>query len=784
MKKMFMAVTLILIILTAYGCHKFAAGTDGDTKAMGRYMEEACSLPDDKFTGEKGCMPSSITLQNDGHLKMSVADGNRTFFYESSDKGNTWESMEAVTEKYAEYNNDVLLTFSAPVWSVDGSLIFEKYEAVSDKQIILTYIQMDTEGNTKELHLDLPQMDDSGAYGFTWFNGERLKGNYLSSLQIDNEGYLYGIDAMHQLLKFDISTGKLLKNYDLGGASIERYMVVGDILIVYDGSRHLWYAKDSGKSFGEQSLLRSKLLDGDNPEDYEYVNFCAGEKENELFLYVDGCIYRYTMDGNIVELVVDGSFNSLSDPRMQLYWFTFDRNGGFMALCMNDVKFQLSRFVYDAEVPTMPDKELSIYALENSDYISQVVALYRKNHPDIYVTLDIGKSNEVTDTDEALKKLSEQLKSGSGPDVLLLDGVDCGAYNVDEYLSDISTLVREAGQDQLVGNIIQLNDEPLYTVPTRFSFYVCMGNTSAVENGGSLEMLADFATNVKGGDTYSLSPITYEELLKEYFDIFAAKLWNEDGQVDAAALKIFLRAYNDIVISQKLVKENPDARNDGIVSLGYVPEYYYYSDSTMSDAIVEVLEGENRFNYCKVSSMVAFTYIWSMKMVAENFDYKILPVYIPEGNMGINRNSSRIKAAEDFVAEMLTVDAQTLRTGGFPVSIPAFEVIVKEPARFENNNYSIAANIGDMSVNYGITWPSIAVREALIETAKNLSQPVPGSEPLPPDKGRVSFVAKQKLWDSMKQSLADMRRKTFDAEQCALDIIARMDQTLADDNSQ
>ena len=35
MKKMFMAVTLILIILTAYGCHKFAAGTDGDTKAYG-----------------------------------------------------------------------------------------------------------------------------------------------------------------------------------------------------------------------------------------------------------------------------------------------------------------------------------------------------------------------------------------------------------------------------------------------------------------------------------------------------------------------------------------------------------------------------------------------------------------------------------------------------------------------------------------------------------------------------------------------------------------------------
>ena len=40
----------------------------------------------------------------------------------------------------------------------------------------------------------------------------------------------------------------------------------------------------------------------------------------------------------------------------------------------------------------------------------------------------------------------------------------------------------------------------------------------------------------------------------------------------------------------------------------------------MSDAIVEVsLEGENRFNYCKVSSMVAFTSIWSMKMVARKF---------------------------------------------------------------------------------------------------------------------------------------------------------------------
>ncbi len=63
----------------------------------------------------------------------------------------------------------------------------------------------------------------------------------------------------------------------------------------------------------------------------------------------------------------------------------------------------LLKYAYSADASTVPDKELTVYALEDSSEIRQAISAFQKEHADIYVNLKIGRSgdNAVT-ADDAL----------------------------------------------------------------------------------------------------------------------------------------------------------------------------------------------------------------------------------------------------------------------------------------------------------------------------------------------------------------------------------------------
>lgn len=104
----------------------------------------------------------------------------------------------------------------------------------------------------------------------------------------------------------------------------------------------------------------------------------------------------------------------------------------------------LLKYAYSADASTVPDKELTVYALEDSSEIRQAISAFQKEHADIYVNLKIGRSgdNAVT-ADDALRTLNSDIMAGEGPDVIILDGMPVDNYIEKGLLMDISDVAEE-----------------------------------------------------------------------------------------------------------------------------------------------------------------------------------------------------------------------------------------------------------------------------------------------------------------------------------------------------
>ena len=74
-----------------------------------------------------------------------------------------------------------------------------------------------------------------------------------------------------------------------------------------------------------------------------------------------------------------------------------------------------------------PEKEtaaFTIYSLTKSPAVTQTAMLYQQEHPELKVELRVGMEDEaaLTRTD-AIKQLNTELMSGSGSDLIMMDGL-------------------------------------------------------------------------------------------------------------------------------------------------------------------------------------------------------------------------------------------------------------------------------------------------------------------------------------------------------------------------
>ncbi len=245
-----------------------------------------------------------------------------------------------------------------------------------------------------------------------------------------------------------------------------------------------------------------------------------------------------------MEQLMDSSFGSFGAGDMVFQdMAVVDHENIFIA--GNDS--ELYYYSYDEQAASVPEQELTVYALDESSYLSKAVTLFQKANPNIHVNLEFGLSGKDSVTlEDALSALNTNILAKKGPDVLILDGMPVDSYMEKGVLEDITDIVEEVEKEEgIFSNIIEgsKKDGKIYAMPARFLFSIVEGDKAALEAGGSLDKLAKRAEELKKRDRSS-SVIPGNKgtrtLLRDLYYADSATWQKEDGSLDQDRITKFL----------------------------------------------------------------------------------------------------------------------------------------------------------------------------------------------------------------------------------------------------
>ena len=514
---------------------KDASGS-GESKAMGRYLEEELAVP-------KDCMEiSSLQILENGSMEMIAQNGDGVLcLYKSADQGADWDEGVTLASIFGlESSNGEL--FYKTALGKDGSILGGVYVEAKDENGlgIMDYYYCPAGGEGRKLEFE------NAADGLAW--GMKIGANGNLFLQFSGNG----------IQEINPTDGSIVHEYEKG-SSTDYMGVTSEYLIIVSAGEVYYYDVATGKPAEGGDVLTEQLKK--TPSNLEFGNssgtslmFMDGDEEGTVF-YVDSTgLYRYAFGGNVIEQVIDGSLNTISTankafedmvlgPDGKIYIAEIDYNSSTMS-------GKLYSYTYSADTPTVPDTELTIYSLEDNSSIRQAVAMFQKKYPDIYLTLETGMSGDdgVTRTD-ALKTLNTEIMAGKGPDILILDGISSETYVEQGMLEDLSGILKAAGLLSNIEEAYKSEDGSIYEMPVKFGVPMIEGKKEDVDAVTDLTSLADVTEKHKeeyglSTETFYKLPLTYsmypKAFLEELADDNSAAWVKENGTLDEEKVKEFL----------------------------------------------------------------------------------------------------------------------------------------------------------------------------------------------------------------------------------------------------
>lgn len=698
----------------------FAASGGG---AMGRYMETAYELPRE--------------INRNGGLNR-LADGSWTIIsygsglYRSVNEGKSWQQEDTVWYPMLE-NVYCLDAVMGPDGTVAASCSGEMSELV--REAYGQPVEDDWEGNYCVFGMP------GGTVKIVDFGFTQEDGSCISSFCFKEDGRLFASDISGRVYEVNVENASLKELFmaeravgymDFYGSVL---LAVGyDRLYQYDLSRDVLLAQDETVD----AFIQQTLTDGSvayTGGGYPLIVF-GGEDENTIYIACEDGLYRHALGGSVMEQVIDGALSSLGDASSVIY------NGELLEgqefLIMFNPSVGVIQYTFDESIPSMPDKEIRIYSLEENASVRQAVTAYKKEHTDMYVRYEVGMEGESGITaEDALKKLNTQILAGKGPDVLILDGLPLNTYIEKGLLLDMSSLFdRMDGRESLFSNLVDsFTDESgaIYAMPMCVQVPLLAGNESVIDNMDDLGSFADameeLRTEIPAG---GLLGICDAETLLRLFGMVSSPAWvDADGQMDASAVKEFLeqmkRIYeaelSGVISEQAAVLEEEDA---------LLAQY----GIDVQDSKMEVCQ--NVLNIPRGYAALACGYVDGIQLCLDNvtsaayevegLSYRLFGgqagrVFLPKALVGISAGSGQPEEAEEFVQKMFSEETQENMYEGFPVNRAAFE---GEFSFMEDHSYngSMLLQKSDGSeMELTLYWPTDEEEQSFREYVEALDTP-------------------------------------------------------------
>lgn len=688
---------------TAYG------GEENGT-ALGRYLEQDLDIPD--------VMVRDIARLEDGTIRLlggpSLAgeeDGSPYSMWDSTDGGETWEQAAVLPEEFDDaYFMDMTL-------ASDGKAAGILYSA-----------EESGDGN----------YDDSFQYYVFAADGTPTKlevpeDTRLQYLRFGSQGELIGQTFDNSAVRINTQSGEIEQTFPAAGEYLNLIAVCGQELLMI-GSDVQRYDIASGEPLPFDQVLNDQMMNGEVsysitssstvPVDFDWT------EDGRIYYCSRQGIFGHVPEGSVVEEIVDGDMTSLSAPSMGLVAMAVSDGEFYVAYQAEGSQTKVMKYVYSADTPTVPDKELTVYSLEENAEIRQAIVTYQKEQPDTMVHYEIGLSGEdgVTASD-ALRTLNTDIMAGNGPDVLVLDGMPVASYIEKGVLTDLGEIREEVREtDGLLDAMTTAweQDGVPYALPIRFQVPALEGKSELIGKAENLEQLADVIAEASAGGTPVFGPSQTAAFPYMLYPVCAGAWRNEDGTVNQESLLEYMTLVKRVYDSQMEGRSEDESAMIGMFSDYFVGDTDYML--TLGAGMLSFLEDDRNLNIGTLADTYDLNSITTVQKKIGDCEFQLLPgqqenVFIPSGLVGISSMTENPDSAEDFVKYLFSKEAQSQALyGGFPLNRSALETILSqmEPGSETNESFYSSNQATGESVEVVMSWMSQEVLDQFLGYVEQL----------------------------------------------------------------
>ena len=578
------------------------------------------------------------------------------YILKSTDKGENWTK-----EKIKGLSSDYYISECISI-APDGRVAFACY-GKKDRAVVEF---LNTDGNIQSVKINLQELQNNS-------NND----NFIKQIVYSRQNSLFAIDLSGTLIKINDADGRLSQPFDTKGAAINYICIAQNTLIAVHSDGIMLFDTEKEEELNEESTLNDIIKQdsalASNDTDAGIPMYFAKGVEDGQFMFVNkNGIFSYSMGGSITEQLIDAALTSLNDGGAFFALAVFDKYNIFLGF-NNDGDGKILHYYYDKDAKSVPDKELKVYALDDSSILRQAVTLFQKKYSDVSVKLEIGMSGDDSVTlEDALSTLNTNILAKKGPDVLILDGMPFDSYIEKGILTDITSTVNAVdSEDGILANIKEgsKKDGKIYAIPIRFLIEIAESDSSTVNAGSSLEELATMAEKLKEKDSgknviaEAKGTIT---LLRDLYYADSAS-WIKDGKsIDKDILIQYLECAKKLYDVDSNKKEN-DYRGDGT----------FEGTKTGTFDFVSRLSGKAQIEFGTLSG---FSDIQNMVSAWKNkegdyclFNSAKVKSYIPYLNAGVVSGGNE-DMANEFIKVLLSKKLGNSDMNGFPVNKTAYEL--------------------------------------------------------------------------------------------------------------
>lgn len=347
----------------------------------------------------------------------------------------------------------------------------------------------------------------------------------------------------------------------------KEYAVTG-----YNWSVSIHNGKMLAPGMGKNELLVFNLDSGAQEQTVTFdtlsLSSCQGMDDSGVYVADMTGIYRQIAGSSDWDRVVEGDLTSLSLPSAMLGGVVSDGTDGFFAVLSSTDGVKLMHYVYDPDIPAVPDTTLTIFGLKDNSTIRQAIGAFQQQNPNVRIDFRIASEGAASaNTEDIIRTLNTELLNGDGPDILLLDGLPVNSYMEKGVLADLTDGITTMAEGGILENIAKAYEYEghCYGIPSRFTIPAMAGEQSALGSVKSLEELADFTENSGNGGSPFLTPSNNlygeEGMMMDYYEDCSSD-FVESGKIDEAALAKY---FTDMLRIQKAQESNFMETDIGVV---------------------------------------------------------------------------------------------------------------------------------------------------------------------------------------------------------------------------